>query len=119
MKCFLFALAFFGVTSGAVAAMPILPVPAIPDAQNDLVVEVATSSYKRAAYRSCKRQYGARLAYVTYPKRGGYVCNFRKSNKALTRQAANKCRKSGMRLVRVTSIKIKGNQSVTRFVCRR
>jgi hypothetical protein len=118
MKRILIACATAVAIATSAVAMPTMPTPAIPDQANDMIVDVATKSYKRAAYAACKRQYGYRLAYVTYPRRGGYVCHFRKSNKALTKQAARQCRKAGQRLVKVTSIRIKGNRSITRFQCR-
>ena len=99
-------------------AMPGRPAAVVADQTPELLVEVATKSQKKYAYRACKRQYGSRLAFVTF--RGSkFVCHFRKSTKQLTKDASRSCRKSGMRLVRVTSIKIKGNKSVTRFVCKR
>jgi hypothetical protein len=100
------------------AALPLGPQSPIPDAPNDMVVKVLSSSQKAAARRACRAQYGARLAYVTF-SRSRYVCHFRKSNKQLTKQASRNCRKSGLKLARINSIKIKGNRSITRFTCKR
>lgn len=99
-------------------AMPGRPSVAVENAPNELLVDVATKSQKTYAYKTCRRQYGNRLAFVTFRGRN-FVCHFRKSNKQLTKEASRSCRKSGMKLNRVTSIKIKGNKSVTRFVCTR
>jgi hypothetical protein len=110
-------LAIFIVASPA-AALPSFPQTEFPVQGQDFIIKVATASQKAAARRTCRAQYGARLAYVSF--RGNqYVCHFRKSNKKLTNEAARNCRKSGMRLARVTSIKIKGNKSITNFVCKR
>jgi hypothetical protein len=108
----------FALLALPATASPILTAPAVPDSGPAHIVEVATKSQRNAGYRSCRRQYGSRLAFVTF--RGNrFVCHFRKSNKELTRQASRSCRKGGMKLQRVTSIRIKGNKSVTRFVCKR
>jgi hypothetical protein len=101
-----------------VLAMPRGPAIDPPQADNGLVVKVATAYQKKTARRACRAQYGNRLAYVSF-SRNRYVCHFRKSDRQLTKSAARSCRKSGYRLARVTSIRIKGNKSITRFVCRR
>jgi hypothetical protein len=89
-----------------------------PATDNGLRVDVSTRYQRKAARRACAARYGNRLAYVT-TSGSRYVCHFRKSDRQLTKQAARSCRKSGYRLSRVTSIRIKGNRSITRFVCRR
>jgi hypothetical protein len=114
MLCVAVAIAIMSVAPAL--AMPTAPVAGIADAEPQLLVDVATKSQKAYGYRSCKRKYGSRLAYVSY-RGSNYVCHYRKSTKTLTKAAARSCRKSGMKLQRVTSIKIKGNRSVTRFVC--
>jgi hypothetical protein len=101
-----------------VLAMPRAPAIEPPAGDNALVVKVATKYQKRLARQSCRRQYGNRLAYVSFSG-NRYVCHFRKTNKQLTKEASRSCRKSGYRLKRVTSIRIKGNKSITRFVCTR
>lgn len=99
-------------------ALPTAPSSAIPDTANPAIIKVLNGSQKAAARRVCRAQYGSRLAYVTFT-RSRYVCHFRKSTKTLSKQASQKCRKSGMRLGKITSIKIRGNRSITRFTCKR
>jgi hypothetical protein len=118
MKILTNVLLIFAVFVTPASAMPIAPQSAIPDAGLPPVIKVLSSSQKAAGRRVCRAQYGARLAYVTY-SRTRYTCHFRKSTKKLTKEAAQNCRKSGLRLVRVNSIKIKGNRSITRFTCKR
>ncbi len=101
-----------------VEAMPTMPQIPAPDAGTGMIIKVATASQKAAARRTCRAQYGSRLAYVSFT-RNRYVCHFRKSNRKLTNEAARSCRKSGMRLSKVNSIRIKGNRSITRFTCKR
>jgi hypothetical protein len=101
-----------------VEAMPTMPQVPAPDADSNMIIKVATKSQKAAARRTCRAQYGSRLAYVTF-SRNRYVCHFRKSTKKLTNEAARSCRKSGMRLSKVNSIRIKGSRSITRFTCKR
>jgi hypothetical protein len=108
----------FTLVAEPVLAMPRAPAIEPPAADTGLVVKVATSYQKKQARRACRRQYGNRLAYVTFT-RTRYVCHFRKSDRQLTKSAARSCRKSGYRLKRVTSIRIKGNKSITRFICTR
>ncbi len=103
---------------GPAVALPFASPSEIPDAPNTSIIKVLTGSQKAAARRVCRSQYGSRLAYVTYT-RTRYVCHFRKSTKTLTKQAARNCRKSGLTLAKVNSIKIKGNRSITRFTCKR
>jgi hypothetical protein len=100
------------------AALPQAPQSDIPDVPNPAIVKVLSGTQKAAARRACRAQYGSRLAYVTFT-RTRYVCHFRKSTKTLTKQAARSCRKSGLKLARINSIKIKGNRSITRFTCKR
>jgi hypothetical protein len=107
------------VVASPVVALPMVPDAAPADPGAGLVIQVASKAYRRSATAACRRQYGQRFAYVGYPKRGGYVCYFRKSNKTLTKQAARKCRKQGYRLDKVVSIKIKGRQSITTYRCKR
>jgi kynurenine formamidase len=99
-------------------AMPTISQPAIPAAENTAIIQVATSSQKSAARSACLAQYGSRFVYVSFTQTR-YICHFRKSTKKLTREAARSCGKSGMKLVRINSIKIKGGKSITRFTCRR
>jgi hypothetical protein len=99
-------------------ALPAGPQSGIADAPNTSIIKVLSSSQKAAARRICRAQYGSRLAYVSFT-RSRYVCHFRKSTKTLTNQAARNCRKSGLRLAKINSIKIKGNRSITRFTCKR
>jgi hypothetical protein len=107
-----------GLCATPAAAMPLGPQPDIPDVQNTTVTTVASKSQKAAARRVCRAQYGARLAFVSFSG-NRYVCHFRKSTKALTKEAARSCRKTGLKLARVNSIKIKGDRSITRFTCKR
>ncbi len=107
-----------GIAVSPVEAVPTMPQAPVPDSGFRPIIKVATSYQRKAGYRACRAQYGSRLAYVTFP-RGRYICHFRKTNKSLTRQAANKCRKSGLRLAKINSIRIKGNQSITRYTCKR
>jgi hypothetical protein len=99
-------------------ALPVGPQPDIPDVANTNIITVATKAQKTAARRSCRAQYGSRLAFVSFSG-NRYVCHFRKSTRKLTNDAARSCRKSGLKLARVNSIKIKGNRSITRFTCKR
>jgi hypothetical protein len=108
----------FSLLATPAMALPVGPQPDIPDAPNASIIKVLSGSQKAAARRACRAQYGSRLAYVSYT-RSRYVCHFRKSTKTLTNQAARNCRKSGLRLAKITSIKIKGNRSITRFTCKR
>jgi hypothetical protein len=108
----------FSIFASPVMALPSGPTPQIPDVPNSAIIKIATASQKSAARRACRAQYGARLAFVSFSG-NRYVCHFRKSTKRLTNEAARNCRKSGMKLARVNSIKIKGNQSITRFTCKR
>jgi hypothetical protein len=112
--------AVFGL---ALIATPVVALPSMPslDAKapaGDLLVKVATKAQKAAGRRACRAKYGARLAYVTF-RRNQYICHFRKSNQRLTKDAARQCSKSGLRLARVNSIRIKGNKSITRYTCKR
>jgi hypothetical protein len=106
------------VVATPAAALPLVPSAALEATGPGLRIEVATAPRNSAAYRICKRQYGARLAFVT-TKGNRYTCHFRKSTKQLSKEASRSCRKSGMRLVKITSIKIKGSRVTTRFQCRR
>ena len=108
----------FAIFVTPAVALPLGQQSAIPDLPNISIIKVLSSSQKAAARRACRAQYGSRLAYVTYT-RTRYVCHFRKSTKTLTKQAARNCRKSGLRLAKINSIKIKGNRSITRFTCKR
>jgi hypothetical protein len=101
-----------------VEALPTLQQSGVPDAAPDTIIKVTTSYQRKAGRRACLAQYGRRLAYVTF-SRNLYVCHFRKSTKVLTKQAANKCRKGGLRLAKINSIRIKGNKSITRYTCKR
>jgi hypothetical protein len=112
------ALLAIGLAGSPVYALPSMSQSGIPDDGQGPLVKVATSYQKKAGYRVCRAQYGSRLAYVTF-SRNRYVCHFRKSTKVLTRQAASKCRKGGLRLAKINSIRIKGNQSITRYTCKR
>jgi hypothetical protein len=119
MKNVLIAIAVsLGLTAGQVEALPLFRPASAPDATLGPIVKVLNKSQKAAGLRACRRQFGARLAFVTYSKTR-YTCHYRKSTKALTRAAAKKCRKDGRTLDKVTSIKIKGNKSITRFRCKR
>lgn len=108
----------FSLLATPAMALPAGPQPHIPDAPNTSIIKVLTKSQKTAARRACRAQYGSRLAFVTFSS-NRYVCHFRKSTRTLTKQAARNCRKSGLRLSKINSIKIKGNRSITRFTCKR
>jgi hypothetical protein len=101
-----------------VEALPTLQQSGVGDVEPDAIVKVTTSYQRKAGLRACRAQYGSRLAYVTY-SRNLYVCHFRKSTKVLTKQAARNCRKSGLRLAKINSIRIKGSKSITRYTCKR
>jgi hypothetical protein len=107
-----------GLAVSPVEALPTMPQSPVPDDALSPMIKVATSYQRKAGYRLCRAQYGSRLAYVTFSG-SRYVCHFRKSTKVLTRQAANKCRKSGLRLGKINSIRIRGNRSITRYTCTR
>jgi hypothetical protein len=115
---FVSALTAVAVMVTPAMALPTRVNPDVAPETSHLAIKVASKAQKRAGYRACRAKYGYRLAYVTFT-RSRYVCHFRKSNKALTKQAERNCRKEGLRLARVTSIKIKGNRSITRYVCKR
>lgn len=107
----------------SVALTPVNAMPRVegidpPVVDNGMVLKVASSYQRKAGRRACRARYGNRLAYVTF-SRNRYVCHFRKSDRQLTKQAARACRKTGYRLSRVTSIRIKGNRSITRYICKR
>lgn len=108
----------FSLLATPAFALPVGPQTEIPDAPTASIVKVMSKSQKSAARRICRAQYGSRLAFVTF-SRNRYVCHFRKSTKTLAKQADRNCRKSGLRLAKINSIRIKGNQSVTRFTCKR
>jgi hypothetical protein len=118
MKVFAGVALYVGMMVLPATALPPLPVTDVPEQPSDLLVEVATASQKRLANAACRRQYGSRLAYVSI-RGNSYTCHFRKSNKQLTKEASRSCKKSGMRLKRVNSIKVKGSKVVTRFTCSR
>jgi hypothetical protein len=115
IACLVAAFAFLSAPS---EALPLRMASPVEPVASNLVIKVATSYQKNSARRICRAKYGSRLAYVSF-SRNRYTCHFRKSNKTLTKQAARSCRKSGLRLSKVTSIRIKGNRSLTKFVCRR
>jgi hypothetical protein len=118
LKCVSKLVLAFSLVATPALALPVGPQTEIPDAPNTALIKILSKSQKSAARRACRAQYGARLAFVTFT-RNRYVCHFRKSTKTLTKQAARNCRKSGLRLARINSIKIKGNQSITRYTCKR
>jgi hypothetical protein len=107
-----------GISVAPVEALPTMPQAPLPDAEQSPIIKVATSYQRKVGYRSCRAQYGSRLAYVSFSG-SRYVCHYRKSTKTLTKQAARNCRKSGLRLAKINSIRIKGNKSVTRYTCKR
>jgi hypothetical protein len=114
----LLAVVLLGLCSSTAEALPPLSSGLMPVNDGGLLVEVATRYQKAEGRRFCSRRYGSRLAYVTF-KGSNVTCHFRQSNTALRKQADRQCRKDGFRLQRVKSIRIKGNRSITRFVCMR
>jgi hypothetical protein len=114
LAALLIALSF---TASPAMAMPAMPDGAPLDPDASPIVHVVSKAYKRAAYASCRRQYGSRLTSVSFAKNGWY-CHYRKSTKTLTKNAANACRKKGMRLSKVVSIKTRRNITTTSYICR-
>ncbi|MEO6609621.1 MAG: hypothetical protein ABIN69_14255 [Aestuariivirga sp.] len=105
---------------GVAEAFPIMPLHLDPlhlDGNGQIVL-ASTKAQRDYAVKICRRKFGER--FVRYRIKGNTVfCSFRDSNVTITKKALKRCSGMNATFDHLTGIRIKGNQYIARFMCRR